>query len=191
MARPIASWVEVWTTRKPWLPQPLRGDLALERTLMELLADEELRPGRALAEYGIKWVVAMGPTPLADVMSSQLDLRPLDGLFISESGGVWENTAEAYRAVTNMGVPWSWRPPEYEGRPFGSSVRLNENADPGWGPGTWEAAGWANQVSARSGVAFFSGVPSHRLMAQAAGAWVLILVLLAIGLRSRRRESAA
>lgn len=174
-----------------WLAQPLGGDLALERTLMDLLADEELRPGRALAEFGIRWVVAMGPTPLADVMSSQLDLRPLNGLYISESGGVWENTAEAYRAVTNMGVPWSWRPPDYEGRSLGSSVRISENADPGWGPGTWEAAGWANRVSARSGVAFFAGVPSNRYMAQAAGAWVLILVLLALGLRRRRQESAA
>ena len=175
-----------------WLPQPLGGDLALERTLMELLAEEELRPGRALAEYGIRWVVALGPTPLVDVMSAQLDLRPLSGLFITESGGVWENTAEAYRAVTNVGVPWSWRPPEYEGRRFGTSVRINENADPGWGPGTWEPADWANRVSARSGVAFFEGVTSHRRMAQAAGAWALILVLLALGLRSaRRREVAA
>ena len=175
-----------------WLPQPLGGDLALDLTLMDLLANEELRPGRALSEYGIRWVVAMGPTPLAEVMSAQLDLRPLSGLFIAERGGVWENTADAYRAVTDMGFPWSWRPPEYEGRSLGSAVRISENADPGWGPGTWEPAGWANRVSTRSGVAFFEGVPSNRLMAQAAGAWVLVLVLLAFGLRPlRRRESAA
>ena len=174
-----------------WLPQPLGGDHQLERTLMDLLADEELRPGRALAEYGIRWVVAMGPTPLAEAMSAQLDLRPLNGLFIADSGGVWENNAEAYRAVTNMGVPWSWRPPEYEGRPLGTSVRISENAHSGWGPGTWEPAGWANRVSARSGVAFFEGVPSNRLLAQAAGAWALILLFLAFGLGPlRRRESA-
>ena len=175
-----------------WLPQPLEGDLALERTLMDLLAADELRPGRALAGYGIEWVVAMGPTPLAEVMSAQLDLRPLNGLFIAESGGVWENTADAYRAVTDMGVPWSWRPPNYEGRAEGGSVRISENADPGWGPGPWEPDGWANRVPARSGVAFFEGVESNRLMAQAAGAWVLVLVLLAFGLPLvRRREPAA
>ena len=173
-----------------WLPQPLEGDLALERTLTDLLADEEFRPGRALAGYGIRWVVATGPTPLADVMSAQLDLRPLNGLFIAESGGVWENTADSYRAVTDVGVPWSWQPPEYAGRPLGSSVRISENADPGWGPGTWEPDGWANRVSARSGVAFFEGVPSNRLMAQAAGAWVLVLVILAFGLPVVRRREA-
>lgn len=174
------------------LPQPLEGDLALERTLVDLLADEEFRPGRALAGYGIRWVVAMGPTPLAEVMSTQLDLRPLNGLFIAESGGVWENTADSYRAVTDAGTPWSWQPPVYAGRPLGSSVRISENADPGWGPGTWEPDGWANRVSAQSGVVFFGGVPSNRLMAQAAGAWVLVLVLLAFGLPLiRRRESAA
>ena len=175
-----------------WLPQPLEGDLALERTLMDMLAEEEFRPGRALAGYGIGWVVAMGPTPLAGVMSAQLDLRPLNGLFIAESGGVWENTADAYRAVTDTGVPWSWRPPGYEGRSLGSSVRISENADPGWSPSPWEPDGWANRVPAGSGVAFFEGVPDYRLMAQAAGAWVLVLVLLAFGLPLlRRRQSTA
>lgn len=174
-----------------WLPQPLGGDLELEGALSRLLAGEELRPGRVLAEYGIRWVVATGPTPLTEAMGAQLDLRPLSGLFIAESGGVWENTADAYRAVTDRGVPWSWSPPEYEGRSSDGSVRLSENADPGWGPGTWEPAGWANRVSAESGVAFFEGVASHRLMAQAAAAWVLILGVLAFGLHPlRRRESA-
>lgn len=173
-----------------WLPEPLGGDVELERTLTELLEKEELRPGRALAEYGIKWVVAMGPTPLTDVMSAQLDLRPLSGLYIAESGGVWENTAKAYRAVTDLGVPWSWRPPGYEGRPVGDSVRISENAHPGWGPGPWEAAGWANLVSARSGVATFEGVFSRRLMVQAGGAWVLILVVVAFGLRRLGRRGS-
>lgn len=105
---------------------------------------------------------------------------------------MWENTADAHRAVTDMGVPWSWRPPGYEGLSLGSSVRISENAHPGWGPGPREPDGWANRVSARSGVAFFEGVRSNRLMAQAAGAWMLVLVLFAFGLPLiRRRESTA
>ena len=175
-----------------WLPQSLEGDSALEKTLMGLLSEEQLRPGEQLAGYGVRWVVVTGPSPLAGAMSAQLDLRPLSGLFVGESGGVWENETDAYRAVTSLGVPWSWIGPDYVGRPFGSTVRINENADPRWGPGTWQAAGWANRVSARSGVAFFGGVESYRRPAQVAGVSFLVLAALALGCRSahRKKESA-
>ena len=70
-------------------------------------------------------------------------------------------------------------------------MRVNENADPGWGPGSWESVDWANRVSARSGVASFRGVESYRRMAWAAGAWVLILVVLGLGFRPVRRRLPA
>ena len=169
-----------------WLPEPLVGDMALEDSLASILSDQELRPGEMLAGFGIRWVVATGPTSLPRAMSTQLDLRPLTGLFVTESGGVWENDEEAYRAVTDSGVPWSWVPPDYTGRALRTTVQVNENADPRWGPGTWEARGWANRVAADSGVASFGGVPSYRVQAQLAGGWVLVLVGTALGCRTRR-----
>ena len=169
-----------------WLPQPLEGDAALEATLEGLLAREELRPGELLAPYGIRWVILTDRTRLNETLLAQLDLRPLSGLFVSESGGAWENQADAYRAVTSLGVPWSWVAPDYRGRPYGSTVRVSENADPRWGPGTWEEEGWANRLAARSGTAVFGGVESHRRLAQAAGVWVVVLFVLALSCRATR-----
>ena len=175
-----------------WLPRPLAGDDALESALVGLLSGEELRPGARLAGYGIRWVVMTGETPLSGAMSAQLDLRPLSGLFVGESGGVWESEAAAYRAVTDAGVPWSWVGPDYVGMSFGTSVRIGENADRRWGPGEWNAAGWANQVSAAEGLAVFEGVPSYRRMAwAAAGAALLLLVLAVAPLPFRRGADPA
>ena len=171
-----------------WLPRPLEGDAALEATLAGLLSREELRPGEQLAPYGVRWVVLTGRTHLNGAMSAQLDLRPLSGLIVAESGGVWENEADAYRAATDLGVPWSWVGPHYAGQPFGSTVRISENADRRWGPGTWQAAGWANRVSARSGVAVFGGVESYRRLAQVSGVSVVVLLVLALGCRTTRRK---
>ena len=169
-----------------WLPQPLEGDTALEMALIGLGSEGDLRPGERLAGYGIGWVVLTGPSRLVGAMSTQLDLRPLGGLIVGESGGVWENEVEAYRAVTDLGVPWSWVAPDYKGRSYGGTVRINENADPRWGPGEWEQTGWANQVSAGSEVAFFSGVESYRRLAQMAGVWFAVLAVSSLGFRSTR-----
>ena len=174
-----------------WLPRPLLGDAALEQTLEGILSGEELRPGEKLAEYGVEWVAAAGWSPLVEKMSTQLDMRPLGGLFIGESGGVWENEVGAYRAVTDRGIPWSRAGPDYEGWSFGNTVRISENADPRWGAEGWEQAGWANRVPARTGTAAFGGVDSYRWLALAAGAWAVVLVGLSVGFRPyRRREDS-
>ncbi len=172
-----------------WLPAPLEGDLLLERDLGSLLSDSEMRPGGALAGFGIKWVVATGPNPLTPVMSTQLDMKALTGLLPGESGGVWEYDGESYRAVTNSGVPWSWSPPDYTGPRSGTTVQINENADPGWGPGTWEMAGWANRVTTDSGIATFGGVPSYRIQARVAAVWIIVLTTLALACRTGRRSA--
>ena len=170
-----------------WLPEPLAGDVALEEALTSILSDQLLRPGERLAGFGIGWVVAMGPSPLVESMYTQLDLRPLTGLFVGEAGGVWENEGAAYRAVTDRGIPWTWEAPEYVGRPQGSTVKINENADPRWGPGTWEAADWGNRVTVDSGVASFGGVDSYRFQARLAGVWALVLLGSALAFRTGRR----
>ncbi len=173
-----------------WLPGPLGGDLQLEQDLGALLSDSQMRPGGALAEYGIKWVVATGPNPLSPVMSTQLDMRALTGLFTVDSGGVWEYDGASYRAVTDSGVPWSWSPPDYAGPRSGETVEIRENADPRWGrPGTWEMEGWANRVTTESGTAVFGGVPSYRVQAQVGAVWVLALIVTALACRTARRPA--
>lgn len=170
-----------------WLPEARLGDAALDETLVGLMAGEELRPGELLARFGIRWVAVTGPSSIADAMSAQLDMRPLAGLFVGESGGVWENHVPAYRAVTDGGEAWSWTAPGYEGRQAGGSVRIAENADHRWGPGAWQQDGWANRVPAEAGVATFGGVGSFRFQARAAG--VVVILLAGLSLVRARRET--
>ena len=158
-----------------WLPEARLGDAVLEETLVGLIDGQELRPGELLAGFGIRWVAATGPSPLVDAMSGQLDMRPLAGLFVGESGGVWENDVRAYRAATDQGEAWSWVAPDYAGRRYGGSVRIAENADHRWGPGAWQQDGWANRVPAEAGVATFAGVGSYRFQARAAAVVVILL----------------
>jgi len=132
-------------------------------------------------------VAATGSSPIADAMSAQLDVRPLAGLFVGESGGVWENDVPAYRAVTDGGVAWSWVAPDYQGRQAGGSVRIAENADHRWGPSAWQQDGWANRVPAEAGVATFGGVGSYRFQARAAG--VVVVLLAGLSLVRARREA--
>lgn len=170
-----------------WLPAPLEGDILLEEALGALLYEGEMRPGGVLAGFGIKWVVATGATPLAAMLSTQLDMWSLTGLFVAETGGVWEYGGDVYRAVTDRGVPWAWAPPDYTGRRWGTSVHIKENADPRWGPEPWEAEGWANRVSVDSGMATFGGVPWYRFQARAAAVWIIVLIGSALVYRTRRR----
>lgn len=171
-----------------WLPAPRLGDIALEETLTNIMASDEIRPGQHLSGFGIRWLVATGPSPLTESMATQLDMNPLVGLYVGESGGVWENQVPSYRAVTDSGVAWSWAVPDYQGEPTPGQVRIAENADPGWGPEPWEQDGWANLVSAESGAAVFEGVSSYRLQARAAGLFTLLLLALSLLIPETKRE---
>ncbi len=148
------------------LAEPRIGDEALETTLRSIIAGEVARAGEVLAEFGIRWVVVVGPSPFEGVFDAQLDLVPLSGLdrpvFLSE--------VEAVRAQAGDGTVWSWDSPDYRG-PVRSqgSVRVAENADRRWGPGPWRQAGWANEVSAAEGVASFEPHEPYRREAMAAG----------------------
>ena len=175
-----------------WLPQPRLGDEALEQALAELTEGGEMRPGGRLAEFGIEWAAAAGWTPLVDALAYQLDMRPLSGLYIGEDGGVWENEAAAFRAVTDWGAPWRQTGAGYAGRPSAAAVRISENADPRWGPQGWEQDGWANRVSALPGEAAFGGVAPYRRLALASGVWAAALAGLAAGCKpgARRKEAA-
>ncbi len=166
------------TLPQAWLPDSRPGDDALAATLEGLASGTELRPGQELAAFGVRWVVFTGETTLTEVMTSQLDLRPLPQLVYQ----VFESEVESYRAVTDAGVAWSWVGPDYTGTALSGSVRIAENADPRWGPGGVQTD-WANQVSTVEGVAHFVGVPMFRRLAQLAG--LIAVVMLGLGLWGR------
>lgn len=166
-----------------WLPDARAGDDALAGTLEALAVGSELRPGEALAAFGVQWVVFTGDTRLEQVMASQLDLRPLPQLVYP----VFESEVEAYRAIADDGVPWSWDGTSYSGRTVTGVVRLAENADSRWGP-EWEQVDWANQVTTAEGVASFSGVPLFRTLARLAGFLAVALLALALWGRPPRSE---
>ena len=170
------------TFDQAWLPESRAGDEALERTIEALADGSELRPGEALGEFGIRWIVFTGDAPLQQVMTSQLDLRPLPQLVYP----VFESEVDSARAVTDRGVAWTWERPDYVGPPVDGRIRLAENADPRWGPGEWEQRDWANEVSSSDGFARFGGVPRFRFLAQLAGVIVLVLLFLAVWGRPAR-----
>ena len=167
-----------------WLPDPSEGDRRLADTLEYLAAGGERRPGRMLAEYGIRWVVFTGETRLAEALAPQLDMRPLSGL----SHRVLENEADAYRAVTDRGRPWKPVAAGYEGEAGEGRVRLAENADLRWGPDSSQD-GWAAEVSASEGRAGFG--PVRRFRTQSLLALAVAGALTAASLAGRPRLARA
>lgn len=160
-----------------WLSAPRLGDLELDRTLQEFLSAGTLRPGAALAPFGIRWVVATGPNPIESAFAGQLDLRRLP---LSPSYTVYSNEAAQPRAVAEDGTPWSWDAPDYRGPArAGSRVYLAENGDQRWGKG-WSQAGWANEVDGDSGVVSFGGSARFRWLAWAAGIELVLLAVAAV-----------
>ncbi len=177
------------------LAEPRIGDEALEQTLRAIIGGDVARAGEALAPFGIRWVVVVGPSPFEGVFDAQLDLIPLSGLdrpvFLSE--------VEAVRAVATDGTAWEWEPPDYFGvaQPAGR-VYVAENADRRWGPEPWQQAGWANEVSAAAGeISFDAHEPYRREAITAAALFVFLFVVAVWGTgrkaavtRARRKAAA-
>ncbi len=161
-----------------------QADAALEGVLRTIVGGETARAGEALAGFGIEWVVFAEETVLDVFFAGQLDLLPLPGL--DETAFV--NDEVAVRAAASSGEPWDWIGPAYRGeRAPGEAVRVAEAADQRWGPAGWAQAGWANEMSAATGEASFSGRPGMRNEALAALAYLALLVALAVAGAGRRR----
>lgn len=176
------------TYPQAWLPDPLPGDRELAGALEYLAEGGERRPGRLLAEYGVRWVVFTGESDLAAALSPQLDMRLLTGL----SYRALENESDAFRAVTDRGRPWSPDGGGYAGETGAGRVRLAENADLRWGPDGTQA-GWAAEVSAAEGRAAFGPVGSFRTQSRLALAAAGLLAVSSLAGRPRRgaREAGA
>ena len=147
-----------------------------EAIIDHLISGVDLRPGAALAQFGIGWVVVL---PGADLDRQALDrqidlsLTPVDPELI-----VYENLADSARAVTDDGAVWAWEGQTYRGDPTDGRVRLADNADARWGPDWAPDDGWANTVSGTDGQAVFTPDSLTRVAGLASGVLLLVLLLL-------------
>lgn len=169
---------ESWET---YLHDVRAGDEALAETLQLIIDGETKRAGELLAPFGIRWVVVIDAgilDPYADAWRTafvgQLDLVPLGGGLANTT---FENEAElAVRTVSADGAAWTRDGTGYAGEPeFGIDLEVRENANARWGPGEWQQAGWANFVSASTGMAEFDPIGSRRTQAIAAVIWLVAL----------------
>jgi hypothetical protein len=151
------------------LGKPLLGDEALSAVVASIIGGELVRPGRALAEFGIGWVAVLDDAPFTAAMSAQVDM---DEVPVSEGLTVFSNSVTAPRAVTSAGVAWESDGPQLVGPAVAGSLRIADNASPRWGP-DWEQDEWANQVSTAEGVATYRPDDLRRLLA-----WVTLVVLI-------------
>ncbi len=166
------------------LPEPSGPDVALENLLVDLINGDESRAGNALAQFGIRWVVATGQTPLEAVFDGQLDLVRLGG---AKRPTFLVDAENPVRAITTSGIAWSTSGTGYEGEPAaGERVLLEDTANTRWRPGPWSQQGWGNEVSAADGVAQFEPIATRRNGAIAA-AGIFAFYLLFSALARRRR----
>ena len=165
-----------------WLADEQVVDFALEADLESMIDGEVFRGGEILAPYGIRWVIALGPTPLEDVFGAQLDLIPLGTI---EGAAFAVEEGPAVRAVASFGAVWERTPAGYDGPAGIGRVTLAEAANSGWGPdGRFD--GWATSVSGAQGEARYEPDPRRRSQATAAGVIIGLYVLVAWAGRRRR-----
>ncbi len=167
-----------------YLPVPSAVDDALEAELLDLIEGQEARAGEALAEFGIRWVVVTGETPLQAVFDGQLDLIPLGG---AKRPTFLVDSPTSYRAQIGEGQPWSRIGTGYGGvADSGERVLIAETANSRWGPGPWAQSGWGNEVSAGTGTVEFDPISLRRSLAyMAAGLFAFLLVFSAFARRQR------
>ncbi|MGH8929020.1 MAG: hypothetical protein ACRDWH_11755 [Acidimicrobiia bacterium] len=163
------------TLDQAYLPAARSGDRELADVIeRHLIRGIDLRPGAALAEFGVGWVVVLpGGEFTIDALERQVDLalRPVDPEF-----DVFENLAPSSRAVTATGTVWEWTGTSYRGPASVGRVRLADNLDPGWGP-DWGAEEWANSVSAGGGRADFDADALLRTWGIGSAVWLVVLVI--------------
>jgi GT2 family glycosyltransferase len=165
------------TLDEAWLAPPLPGDDELAAVLAGIEQGRILRPGAALAPFGIRWVVFTSQAILSEGFRTQLDMAPLN-----LAGGLvaYQNEVSSPRAATLEGRPWRFDPPRYTGaaQPEGRVV-VAENADSRWGE-DWSESGWRNEVGAPDGSTEFAQDPTRRALSILAGAMLVASAVIAL-----------
>lgn len=173
-----------WET---YLHEARVGDVALFKTLRQIIDGETNRAGALLADFGIRWIVIFDEgerDPFAYAWSTafggQLDLVPLGG---GLDNVTFENEAEpAVRAVSAGGTIWTRDGTGYVGEAeLDVGLDVRENANARWGPGEWRQIDWANGLTASAGVVEFDPIESRRIQAVVAALWLATLGVLAWG----------
>lgn len=183
-------WYRVVDAGEPTLDQavlgpPAAGDQALHSVVSDLAAGATLAPGAALAEFGIRWVVAVGDSAaaLAPALDAQVDLAPLP---LAEGISVYDNPQVRSVAESESGVIWEREGDGYGGRSTDERVRLAIQGDDRWGP-DWQSDGWAGTVDGASGAARFAGSALDRILVIAGGVILLAGIGLALWGRGAKR----
>ena len=182
-------WYRVVDAGEPTLDQavlgrPGDGATALHGVVTDLATGSSLAPGAALADFGIRWVVAVdeAAAALGPALDAQLDLAPLP---LAEGMAIYENTAARTVAETESGVVWERAGDGYAGPATTDRVRLAVAGDGRWGP-DWQQQGWTGSVAGDTGRARYRGSPGDRLLVIAGGLVLLSGGVLAMWGRRRR-----
>lgn len=159
-------WGAAPTLDQAWLNRPLPGDEALALAIDEAQLAGSVRPGEILAPFAIRWLVVLDGAPVTAMLDAQVDLAEIP---VSPGVRVFENLAARPRADAPS---WTSERVEASGPPV-ESVRLADNADPGWRPGG-RAEGWFTVLDGSGGEIGYRPDPL-RLGA----AWLSLAVLVA------------
>jgi hypothetical protein len=176
------------TMDEAWLAEPLPGDEELAAVLAAIEQGRLVRPGAALAPFGIRWVIFLDPVTIAARFQTQLDMSPL-----TLAGGLsaYQSEVRSPRALVDGEAAWRFVPPGYQGRAAeGGRVVVAENADPRWGD-EWKRVDWRNEASAAAGTVGFRADPPRRTMAMAAAGFAILLAAVAIWGSTRRAKPPA
>ncbi|MDH4117825.1 MAG: hypothetical protein OEW30_10610 [Acidimicrobiia bacterium] len=166
------------TLDQAWLAGDRIGDRALARTLIAVDGGVNARPGAALAEFAIRWVVVADDAPLSEVLGPQVDLAERRRV---EGWTVFENLAFRPRV---SGDGWVATRTAASGPASDSVVRLADNADPGWQPG-WTQDEWSNALSAVDGTITYRPDPLRQGLAVASAGLLVLAAGLAFWGRAR------
>ena len=146
---------------------PRLGDKALDDIVGSIAGSELVRPGAALAEFGVGWVAVIDDPAFVSAMAAQVDM---DETPVSEDLTVFLNTVPSARAVSDDGSVWEFEGGTFSGRASDATVRIADNASPRWGP-DWEQDEWANRISAAEGVTTYEPNSLRRALG-----WVSLVV---------------
>ena len=170
------------TQDEVWLPDPLPGDAKLAAAIEQMASGSDLRPGAALAEFSIDWVVIDGPeSSLDDVLAVQLDLVPTP---LDPEARVYENPNSVPMAA-GAGSVWVRDGAGFAGEAVSDQVRLSVNVDPGWSPEP-RAADWALSVSGEDGAARYRVDVTAFTLSIAAVALLVVALTAILVARTRR-----
>ncbi len=162
------------------LPAPGPADRALQQVVEDAIDAGSFRVGEQLAQFGIRWVVAMDSTPLSSRFEGQLDLIPLDGL---RRTSFLVDSPNAVTALSADGTAWSRDGVGFVGE-AADTVLVREQSHPGWGQDL-VSGDWAMTLDASAGSVDFTAGEDRRagLVSLWSGAGLAVLSVL---LRRRR-----